>query len=326
MGLILATVLGLGALAAITRVGPEPSWAEAAPRTQAEGSRGEALPIIDVHFHAEAGWPMDQLGPFLEALGVVLAAGGPRRVSDQVGLDFARQLPGRYLPFAVGPVNDLLCNDEAGWNLETDDLRDYLASLEPALQSGTFRAIGELWARLVRFMGAGAVPCTYPADSPAMQALWSLSARQGVPLMVHMEGDPEAIEEMERLLASDRSGTWVWYHCGFFVDTPLLRELLVRHPNLYCDLSFRVSIRRTAPPTITIDTDGALRPEWKELIEDFSDRFMVGTDSQPGNLALYADLIAFWRNILDQLSQDAASQVAHRNAQRLLGIDQLPNP
>lgn len=79
--------------------------------------------------------------------------------------------------------------------------------------------------------------------------------------------------------------------------------------------------RRLGPPGTTIDIDGALQPEWKELIEDFRDRFVLGTDGPTGKLAVYGGLIAFWRNILDLLSEDTASLVAYRNAHRLLGLD-----
>jgi hypothetical protein len=87
----------------------------------------------------------------------------------------------------------------------------------------------------------------FGAQHPLMRRLWSMSAAYGVPLSVHMDADPASIAEMERLITSDRAGTWIWAHSGWYADPALLRRLFQAHPNLYADLSFRDSSRSWSP-------------------------------------------------------------------------------
>jgi len=161
----------------------------------------------------------------------------------------------------------------------------------------------------------------YPADSPLMRRLWALSAKYDVPLSVHLDATPDSLEQMERVLVSDRSGTWIWAHTGWLpvANPSMLRPLLQAHPNLFCELSGRESIRRIYRGD-PIDNDRVLKPEWKALLEDFSDRFVIGTDVDPPTMAAYAEEIGYWRGILSQLSPPTAAKLAHGNAERLLKL------
>ena len=142
----------------------------------------------------------------------------------------------------------------------------------------------------------------FPADSPLMQRLWSLSAAYRVPLSIHMDARDEPVAEMERLLASDRQGTLIWAHAGG-AGPALVRRLMQAHPNLHADLSGRL------PAVVRIR-------EWKVLLEEFPDRFFIGTDVF--TLAEFIDTISSWRKILDQLPPATARKLAHENAEKLL--------
>jgi predicted TIM-barrel fold metal-dependent hydrolase len=66
-----------------------------------------------------------------------------------------------------------------------------------------------------------------------------------------------------------------------------------------------------------------LRPEWQELFEGFSDRFVIGTDIVDPNRPFvqeYESLIMYWREIIGQLSRDTAERIAHQNAERILRL------
>ena len=213
----------------------------------------------------------------------------------------------------------MVCPENGGygkdaWELRVDALLDYLNKLEAGLAAKLFKGIGEL--QINRLPGSPVFLCRQPADSPLMQRLWGLSAKYNVPLFVHMDGTDDAIAEMERLLTSDRAGTWVWLHSGIFVEPPALRDLLRRHPNLYLEVAHRGTVR-TLPHSLTLDSKGVLRGDWKKLIEEFPERFLLGTDAP---LSAYEDVIRFWRNILGQLTPPTAALFAYGNAQRLLGL------
>ena len=70
---------------------------------------------------------------------------------------------------------------------------------------------------------------------------WAFSATYDMPLSVHMDATDDLIAGMERLLASDPKGTWIWAHKGHVADVQLLRRLLATHPNLYLELAGTLS-------------------------------------------------------------------------------------
>lgn len=199
-------------------------------------------------------------------------------------------------------------------------MRDYLVELEAGLRTGAFSGIGELFVNNLKSNPAGHTRLRFPADSPLMQRLWALSATYEAPLSVHMEAAEDSIAEMERLLVSDSKGTWIWAHTGNFAEPPLLRRLLNAHPNLYLELSNRLSLV-SGNKEPSIDDNGQLRPAWRELLDDFPSRFVIGTDRKGENyLEDYTAYINQWLEILTQLSSETALKLAHRNAEGLLGL------
>jgi hypothetical protein len=299
-------------------VPPTPTAAPATP-TPAPAAQLPAaeLPIIDLHFHPEAAWG-DGLVALFDDLGV-RAAGNGAQASDAETLALAETYAPRVIPFGGGYTlrQFVLSLGATAWGLESPDVTAYLDGLDADLAAGRFAAIGEIHVDSTASYFIGTPPIRYPADAPLMQRLWSMSAAHGVPVSVHMDGSPESVAAMERLLASDRRGTWLWAHTGHYAEPPLVRRLLQAHPNLYCELSYRSSISpsRSAVP---LDAAGVLRPEWRALLEEFPDRFVLGTDLSAPSAAEYTRHIGFWRAILAQLSPETAALIAHENAEQLV--------
>lgn len=280
----------------------------------------QTIPIIDLHFHADQVWDLQALVKLFDELGVA-AAGNGARGSDDLALKFAEQYPGRFIPFGGNePIRGFISRGgERAYTLQDPAVVEYLGRLEAALRNGQFKGIGELVVNSAH--SRSDKPAKYPADSALMQRLWALSAGYGVPLSVHMDATSDSIAQMERLLASDRRGSWIWAHTGWSADSSpaLLRRLLQAHPNLFCELSGRESIRRKYRGD-PIDEGGVLKPTWKALLEEFPDRFVIGTDIDPATLETYREEIGYWRGILTQLSPTTATKLAHENAERLLKL------
>jgi predicted TIM-barrel fold metal-dependent hydrolase len=274
------------------------------------------LPLIDLHFHPDPAW--GSVVALFDRLGVRLAGNGGS-APDEVLLAEAARNGGRVIAFAGGSQARQLVSryGQAAWTVGTPEVERFLEDIAVKLRDGRFKGIGELHVNNRMSNLPNTTPFRFPADSPLMQRLWRLSAEHGVVVSVHMDGEPESVAEMERLLASDRRGTWLWAHTGHYAEPALVRRLLAEHPNLYCELSYRVSISpsRTA---LAMDNGGRLRDEWRALIEDYPDRFVLGTDIGFASPALYSQHIAFWRLLLTQLSPETAAKLAYRNAERLL--------
>jgi len=280
----------------------------------------QTIPIIDMHFHADQVWDVQALVKLFDELGVA-AAGNGARGSDGLALKFAQQYPGRFIPYGGNePIRGFISREgERAYGLESPAVVEYLGQLEAALRDKQFKGIGELVVNSTHSRADKA--SKYPADSPLMRRLWALSAKYGVPMSAHMDATPESIQQMERLLASDRRGTWVWAHTGWLpvADPAMLRRLLQAHPNLFCELSGRESIRQKYRGD-PIDEGGGLKPPWKALLEEYPDRFVIGTDVDPATLKTYEEEIGWWRGILTQLAPTTAAKLAHENAERLLKL------
>lgn len=83
----------------------------------------------------------------------------------------------------------------------------------------------------------------------------------------------------------------------------MVRRLMQAHPNLHADLSGRL------PALMRIR-------EWKVLLEEFPDRFVIGSDVP--TLEAFVETIGAWRKILDGLRPATARKLAYENAERLL--------
>jgi predicted TIM-barrel fold metal-dependent hydrolase len=276
------------------------------------------LPIIDLHFHPDPGWGAS-LPDLFDRLGVRAAGNGPSG-SSSVAIAEAARHPGRIIPFGGGnEVRQLVLRHGASaWNATHPDVERFLAEIEDHLREGRLKGIGEIHVNNWSSNLPGAPQYRYPADAPLLQRLFALSAAYRVPLSVHMDAEAPSVAQMERLLAANRDGVWLWAHTGHYADPALLRRLLEEHPNLYCELSYRVSISGSRTATY-MDDRGRLRQEWRDILESFPDRFVIGTDLTWPSPGLYADHIAFWRRILEQVSPETAAMIAYRNAERLLG-------
>jgi len=86
------------------------------------------------------------------------------------------------------------------------------------------------------------------------------------------------VEAFERLLVHNQKARIVWAHAGWehtgHGKVELFRRLLKAHENLYLSLKAHSHSTEENRPL----ADGKLRPEWKDLICEFPDRFPLGSD------------------------------------------------
>ncbi len=279
-----------------------------------------APPIIDLHFHPSTAWDAGALITLFDRIGVAAAGNGPAG-PDGVGLGFGRSSPARFLPYCgLGEITYWLNTEgDRTWRLSGQGITNYLSKLEVALRSGQCKGIGELFPNNLRSHDSSFPGFRYPVDSPMMRRLWELSAKYQVPLSVHAEADAPTVAEMERLLDVTPTGVFIWAHTGFNAEPPLLRGLFAKHANLLCELSFRDERRTTLGRPISLAH--LIRPEWQDLFENFSDRFVIGTDTYPlGDMRQYEFIIGYWHEILGQLSHDTAERIAHQNAEHIMRL------
>ena len=235
----------------------------------------------------------------------------------------------------------------------TDTLKNEFRSIAEAIVSTGAVSFGEM-AVLHLCLDPNHVYLVTQADHPLYLLLTDVSAETGVPIDVHMEvltknastpkrfldvcdQNPEMLLEnfsgFERLLDHNLQAKIVLQHVGSDNlgnwDPTLLRTTLAKHPNLFVslrvpDLYFTNSSR---PSTLTlIDSDGTINSEWLALLEDFQDRFMVGSDtftSLPGAQTPmdFPSGFSGLQKFIELLPDDLAKKIGHDNATVIYPIE-----
>ncbi len=306
--------------------------AEAAKVSKEAKKLAAELPIADLHMHPRTSISPAKARDWMDKNGVRWAGlgGGAREA-------YARELGDRFIAFAgqteligllVKRKGGELIRIEGGIEAIEDAnnpvIQDLLRQSEEDLKAGRIKGIGELFPNNSHSSKYPAFRNKFRADAPSMRALYQLVAKYGGFLTFHMEAERDSIAQLERLLASDRRGRVLWNHCGVDARAKEVRPVLARNSNLFCELAVRYPpvLREQVianRPTRLIFGRGKPNRAWLELIEEFPDRFMIGTDAH--DRSKYDGSIKIVRTrLLPYLRPSTARKVAHENAQRLFGL------
>ena len=142
------------------------------------------------------------------------------------------------------------------------------------------------------------------ADSIPIEEMIELARERKLVLHPHTD-----LEGMRIFLQKAPDIVVLWAHGGFNVPVDTLRELLDKYPKLYIELSLREGM---------LDDDQRLTPEWKQFLENYSKRFLVGMDTyKPSRWADLPEIAAETRDWLQQLADDDAADISRNNLDRL---------
>lgn len=179
-----------------------------------------------------------------------------------------------------------------------------------------FEGIGEVMARHddLTALTYGETP---RADHSALQPVYELAAERDLPVAVHSNissvriQEPLYLHEFENAVKRNPRTRFIWCHAGISrrivvpTLTDHLRRMLRTYPNLWVDLSWVVYEDYIAP-------GGKPAPEWVRLVDEFPDRFMLGSDkvAKFGNLE---DEVMKYYVFLDALRPETRTKVAYSN-------------
>jgi predicted TIM-barrel fold metal-dependent hydrolase len=250
-------------------------------------ARATDLPIFDAHIHySHDAW---ETVPPAQAIALLRKAGVQHALVSSSNDDGNQRLyaaaPDLILP-SLRPYRTRA--DVSGWVRE----EAIVAYLEDHLRKYRYFAIGEF-----HLYGAD-------ADLPVPRRMVQLA--QQYQLLLHAHSDVDAIERLFRQYPAARI---LWAHSGF--ERPeRIREMLKRHPNLWCDLAFRSDHA----------SGGKLDAEWRALFLEFPERFLLGTDTYTPERWHFVGEHAGWsRGWLADLPPPVAERIAFRNGDALFG-------
>jgi len=246
------------------------------------------LPIFDAHIHySHTTW--DAVPP-RDAIALLRKAGVRRALVSSSDDDGTQKLLAEAPDLVIPELRPYRTVDDAA-NWTTDD--GVITYVEERLKRYRYVAIGEF-----HLHGA-------EADRPVVRRMIELARERGLFLHVHSGADA-----IERLFQHDPQARILWAHAGF--EPPeKVREMLRRHANLWCELSFRTDYA----------SGGVIEPRWRALFLEFPDRFMVGTDTYiAGRWPYVVEHARSAREWLATLPQDVAERIAYRNGEALFSV------
>ncbi|MBX9588446.1 MAG: amidohydrolase family protein [Hyphomonadaceae bacterium] len=245
----------------------------------------EPRPIVDAHIHySDDTW---SVVPPPEAIKVLRQA-GVKKAFVSSSSDDGTQMLRKVAPDLIVPVlRPYRRRGEIGTWVRDPTI---VPHVEARLKVNTYAGIGEF-----HVFGAD-------ADLPVMRRLVELAKERKIFLHAHSDADA-----VERIFRQDPDARVLWAHSGF--DQPdNVRAMLAKHKRLWADLAFR----NDYAPSAKLDAS------WRQLMLDFPDRFMVGTDTpSPERWYYVVEHASFSRKWLADLPADVADNIAFRNAELL---------
>jgi len=141
-------------------------------------------------------------------------------------------------------------------------------------------------------------------DSIPMEEMIELAREHKLALHPHTD-----LEGIRIILQKAADIVVIWAHGGFNVPVETLRELLDEYPMFYIELSLRECM---------LDEAQQLTPLWKNFLQDYQTRFLVGMDTyKPSRWADLPDIAAETRDWLEQLPENVAADISRNNLDRL---------
>lgn len=305
-------------------------------RIQAAGE----LPIIDVEHHWGGKLELSALLDRMDRNGVALTwLGQNEKHGSAHALADARQYPTRIVPTTIH-------GDGPRWHGRDMSLLDELAA---DVRTGHYFALGEFEARHY-VSSTNSRDVHLPVDSPSFEAVFTIAGDTGLPMLLHHEAEDALLPELERMLSRHPRAKVIWCHVGrnrdrstwTKISTPDgVRDFLRKYPNLYFDLNqARPGSRHRGTNQVDAvlydsdpgkggdnQPDAKLNAQWQELLEEFPERFVIGTDVNTGRFDSYTRVIeTFRRLVLARLSKPAAEAIAFKNAWRLMSGEEWKEP
>lgn len=248
------------------------------------------LPLFDAHIHYKApAWrpyPPDAVVKLMDETGV--AMGLVSSTPDEGTIALWQYAPNRIVPELRPYHGDA---GSSNWT-RAPGMFDYLKG---RLDQYPHVGIGEFHLHDV------------PEDKTLLRKIAETAKSRDLFIHVHSGKDPvDFLFELEPDLKI------IWAHAGMSEPAATVEAMMARYATLYADTSFREHD--------ILLPDGTIDGDWRQVLERFPDRFMVGTDtwvnSQWDN---YHNLIAVNRRWLSQFPRPIAEKIAFKNAERLFG-------
>ncbi|MCU7809770.1 MAG: amidohydrolase [Candidatus Thiodiazotropha sp. (ex Notomyrtea botanica)] len=275
------------------------------------GQSGQSqLPLADVHLHWK--WNQKEVTTPAQAIEILKHNGVSLAVVTGTPPELALELEA-LAPDRVVPIYGIyrISEEWSTWHRDPT----LVGRVRQALASGQYQGVGE-----VHMIGG------FISDwkNPVITELFQLAAEFDVPVLVHTEFS--RANYLIGFCQAHPKTRFLWAHAGSILPPEEVARGLDACNNLWVELSARDPWRHVARQ---IDDDGSLKPEWRKLVVDYADRFMIGSDTvwpverlnpwdEPDTgWQELPRFLSFHRGWLDELPIDIANNIRFENARML---------
>ncbi|MBT6094939.1 MAG: amidohydrolase family protein [Rhodospirillaceae bacterium] len=269
----------------------------ASPAVKAEdghphiGDDVNKLPLFDAHIHyKEPAWkpyPPEAILKLMDETGV--AMGLVSSTPDEGTIMLWKHAPNRIVP----------------------ELRPYHGSAGSSNWTGSPGMFEYLTKRLDTYphegIGEFHLHDVDSKDEALLRKIAATAMRRNLYIHVHSGKEP-----VDYLYSLEPGLKIIWAHAGMTEPAATVEAMMETYGSLYADTSFRESD--------ILNAEGTINDDWRRVLERFSDRFMVGTDTWVNDQwDSYTQLIEINRKWLSLFSRPVAERIAFKNAERLFG-------
>lgn len=286
----------------------------------------KTVPIADTHMHvttsAGTGFLVSEVLDGMNQSNVKWGGG--------VGKYFAELheiLGDRYIPaYGQNEFFNVLYEKRESGLTDLENFSQMFTEADELFRKGKIKGFGEIHTTNVSSADKGINKRDIRSKSPVVEKMFEIANRYDGFVAIHTEYSKQAMQDFLELTKDYPKATLVLDHCVFYAGVEDIRNLMRQASNVVCEISSNGSIQpgQKAAGMVRIHGgfgNGALRENWLQLIEEFPDRFMLGTDTCCGLGRRYPDIITNLRNeVLAPLKPDTLEKVAYKNAIRVFHL------
>ena len=214
------------------------------------GDNIDKLPLFDAHIHyKEPAWkvyPPEEIIKLMDDAGVVM--GLVSSTPDEGTITLWKHAPNRIVP-ELRPYHDEV--GSSNW-IQAPGMFEYLSS---RLDKYPHEGIGEFHLHEIN-----------RDDESLLLKITEVAKKKNLYIHVH-----SGKEQVDYLYSLEPDLKVIWAHAGMTESADIVESMMMKYSTLYADTSYR--------ELDILNIDGTISQDWRRVIEQFSDRFMVGSDT-----------------------------------------------
>lgn len=210
-------------------------------------------------------------------------------------------------------------------NIDDPEFQRLFEHSERGLAAGHIKGFGELHTDN-HSSGPPMIRRHIRTDNPVMRQIYTIANKYSGFVQIHAEMDSNFEKDILALSADFPNTTTVLSHCLSTDDADDLRTLFKQRKNITCEMSsggpMHGALSRGYRPSWGYSFSATeLKKDWFNLIQDFPDQVMLGSDNCCTLEGQYDELIRELRQgVLQNLPPELMEKVAYKNAVRVFRL------